>query len=1107
MKSMSEAERLRGGIAMSIPANEEETVAANSSPKTLPRRLRRRLLEPKSPVSAEEIDAKLREADLRRQQYYESLSSKARPKMKTQITTPVEDLSQRLEAKLNAAEQKRLSILEKEMARLAKLDELRQAAKSGLEQRFEKERDELGTKVEERVQKAERNRLLLLKAIAQQRAAKRQRAAQSLMQRVMQESRYKECVRAAIHQKRAAAERKRLGFLEAERRRARARLSRVFGVANSVHNQRETERRKMKDRLEDRLQRAKKLRAQFLRQRRGLESNVHLSSKIIQKNQEHRVRMVQRCWRRFTESKKTTCALAWAYRNLGIDEKSIESMPFEQLALQINSVSVLRTVKALLDRLEIRLSLLHASKVTNINHLLKHFASATSRGNSPIAISKSGRASVESKEKGSRKSKKIVRYPARVFLCAYMIMRHSDAVFRGRGEHEVMLAESAANLIREFELLLKTRLDGPGSTAQDNTSLVALDSKNFRSQLEAFDKAWCSYLHKFVIWKVNDAKLLEEDLARTHEAEQSAVSKDNLSPIARDDVQIHGVNATQKLAKLTEVDGARQPVVHSDSHGSSSYPPDSSNFASSLNSGNEGTSTLNMTDASFDAALVSENELIVNEIVHDNNSSFADSFTNSGDISSLQEKVKETMEKAFWDGVMESMKEARPDFNWVLKLMKEVRDELCEISPRDWRQEIVRTIDTDVLSQSLGSGNVDMAYLGNILEFALGTLLKLSAPANEEEIRSTYHNLMNELREIAQSEGQTNSSYGILVVKGLRFVLQQLQILKKEISKARLKMLEPLLKGPAGLEYLKKAFASRYGSPDQASSSLPYTKRWLLSLRGEAETEWNEHTDALSALSNNDPVSLGIPSSTLRTGGRLSSGSNVNSPPSPFPGIELAECNGETVDLRIRLGLLKLVSEISGLAMESLPETFRLNLARLRAIQSRIQKIILVSISVLILQQTLVSENAVTNPKDMETVVSKCVHRLYDTLDAKPDSGLPEITEIICDFPEETKPESHGPEQLETRKRFVASMLLKSLQAGDPVFARVSRTVYLATRAAVLAGSNLKRKQAVEGPLRRIGAGHLSDKVIEVADVLVLLATVSGSVHGQWYEELMKKPN
>jgi len=78
--------------------------------------------------------------------------------------------------------------------------------------------------------------------------------------------------------------------------------------------------------------------------------------------------------------------------------------------------------------------------------------------------------------------------------------------------------------------------------------------------------------------------------------------------------------------------------------------------------------------------------------------------------------------------------------------------------------------------QLLASGNVDMGYLGNILEFSLGILLKLSAPANEEEIRVTHHKLMTELGEIVPTDGHSNSSYAVLMVKGLRFVLQQIQV-------------------------------------------------------------------------------------------------------------------------------------------------------------------------------------------------------------------------------------------------------------------------------------------------------------------------------------------
>ncbi|XP_023636199.1 uncharacterized protein LOC17883095 isoform X2 [Capsella rubella] len=1094
---MTEPERL-GGISLSFPANEEDNVTA-SSPKTLPRRLRRRLLEPKSPVSAEEIDSKLREADLRRQQYYESLSSKARPKMRSPRSGSIEELSQRLESKLNAAEQKRLSILEKEVARLVKMDEARQAAKNGLEKRVEKERDELESKVEERVLKAEKNRMLLFKAMAQRRAAKRQRAAQSLMQKAVQEKRYKESVRAAIYQKRAAAESKRMGILEAERRRANARLTRVFGAASSVQNKKEAERRKMKDRLEERLQRARKLKAQYMRRRRGMDSCSSSRSETLRKNQVHLVRMLERCWRRFTKYTKSTYGLASAYHSLGINEKSIESVPFEQFAIQMNSVSVIQTVKELLDRLEIRLTLSQASNVENINHLLKHIFPPARRGNSPSSTSKGEKKTPNSNKTGYKKLKKTARYPARIFLCAYMIKQHPGAIFRGRGEHEITLVEFATHLIREFELLVKIILEGPECTLPGNVSFVAPRPKKFRSQLEAFDKAWCSYLKGFVVWKINDAKLLEKDLARTQEPELSAVSKHASSPKTVDS----GVNqkpaSPSNRAIFSEIDGVQESKAPIDSLSPSSSSPGSSNLSSSLNSGTEGISTPNVAANSLDAALASENEVIVNEIVHDNSSSFADSLDpNTGDTSNLQVRVKETMEKAFWDGVMESMKQSQPDFSWVLKLMKEVRDELCEISPKDWRQEIIQTIDTDVLSQLLASGNVDMGYLGNILEFSLGILLKLSAPANEEEIRTTHNKLMTELGEIVPTEGQSNSSYAILMVKGLRFVLQQIQILKKEISKSRLKLLEPLLKGPAGLEYLKKSFSSRHGSPDQASSSLPLTKRWLLSVREEAEREWKEHKDALSAVTNNHSGSSGLPSTTMRTGGNISSVSKANTPSSLFPGIELSECKGETVDLLVRVGLLKLVSEIGGLTLETVPETFQLNLSRLRAIQSQIQKITLVSISVLILQQTLVSDNSA--PLDMETITWTCINRLYEMLDAKPDAGLSEIMETLSELIDS--------DDAETKKQVIANMLLKSLQAGDAVFTHVSQTIYLAIRAAVFAGNNnTKRKQLVETMLRKIGAASLSDKVTEVSDILVLVATVSRSVHGLWYEELLKEHN
>lgn len=81
-------------------------------------------------------------------------------------------------------------------------------------------------------------------------------------------------------------------------------------------------------------------------------------------------------------------------------------------------------------------------------------------------------------------------------------------------------------------------------------------------------------------------------------------------------------------------------------------------------------------------------------------------------------------------------------------------------------------------------------------------------------------------------------------------------------------MIEPMIKGPAGLDYLQTAFTKRYGSASDASTSLPLTKSWLSSVRADVQREWDEYLESLSTLPDIQATSpQGIPSTTLRTGG------------------------------------------------------------------------------------------------------------------------------------------------------------------------------------------------------------------------------------------------
>lgn len=1177
---METPEKRVAGIALDFPATVEAASESYSWPPRIPRRLRRRLLAEcsKSPTSVEEIEAKLRDADLRRQQFYEKLSSKARPKQRSppRASSSEEDLGQRLEAKLQAAEQKRLSMLAEAQMRLAKLDEIRQAAKNGVQLRQQMKREKLGSKVEIRFHQAQVNRMLILKAYKQRRATMRERSSQSLLRRMARESKYKERVRAAINQKRAAAEKKRLRLLEAEMKRARARVLQVRNVAKSVSQQREVERKKLQDQLEDRLQRAKRQRAEYLRQRGKLHDFGKPSQSIMLKQADILSQKLARCWRRFLKVRRTTFDLAKAYDMLGINETHVNSMPFEQLAMLIESSDTIHAVKALLDRFESRLRVSGSvaaanqrSSVGNIDHLLKRVA--TPRKRSSARVSTRGK---ESKKIGSRREvakgpAKMSRYPVRVVLCAYMILGHPDAVFSGQGEREMALAMSAREFIRELELLIKIILDGPIQSSDEESDSAIPKRCTFRSQLAAFDKAWCAYLNNFVIWKVRDAKLLEDDLVRAAcQLELSMLQTCKLSTEGETGVLTHDMKAIQKQVfedqellreKIQHLGGdagivrmecalseTRSKYFQATEEGSQSGSPMTNVFSPSSASSSDGSSiasnerrklredierpnrvvrslfredvtplpnefgSLSLeSDAQTGTSgiqLATENEVIVNALLHEQRPILLNGFsTKSDDENSIKGKIRQAMEKAFWDGIMESIEGNDPQYERVVQLVMEMRDEICDIAPQSWKEEITEAIDLDILSQVLKSGNLDIDYLAKILMFALATVQKLSSPANDDKLKISHQQLLKELAEICEERNDSKNPHAIAMIKGLRFVLEQIQALKLEISQARIKMMEPILKGPAGYDYLRNAFASRHGHPSDALTVLPIAVQWLSSLKSSIDQEWHEHTTSLSSLLSQESSSQGYtPPTTLRTGGSFVVKTNDNqtslhpSDSGDKTGNQIQACKGERVDLLVRIGLLKLVTQVSALTHDALPETFMLNLPRLRAVQAQMQKIVVISTSILVCRQTLLSERVVTSATDMEGILSDCIQKVMELLDRVEDVGIEEIVEVLSKFPvngeEAVDTKSH-----QSRKVVMARMLAKSLQAGDPVFERVSHAVYLAARAVVLGGNAPIAKKLAEMALRPIGAVVLTPRVVEAAEVLAVAASLSVRVHGQWY--------
>ncbi|CAN6241695.1 unnamed protein product [Urochloa humidicola] len=711
-------------------------------------------------------------------------------------------------------------------------------------------------------------------------------------------------------------------------------------------------------------------------------------------------RKLARFWKQFVQSGKTTLALARTYDSLGINENTVKNMPFEDVVTSLQSATVLQAAKALLARLETRLVISHSVAASSppmesIDHLLKHISPPPRKTTGSRNTRQRTARPAAAKSSGTvRTTTGSPRYSPRVVLCAYMIVAHPDAVLSWQDEGEKELKESASIFVKELEQLIMVILEGPAAGGQ-------------RAQLACFDKAWCTYLYGFVAWKVKDAGVLEDDLVRAacmlevSMLQACKVAGDGEGELThdmraiRDQVAADQALLRDKVRQLTggagvermdaAVADARSEFLEAKKkNGGPAAAPVVANVSAPL--------SVSSPLPSSPVKEVTANEQMVNDILHQG---VGGDLFGAGGRTDLEKRVKEQMEKAFWDIAMESMAGDKPDYSMLVNLVTEVRGSLHELSPKQLKQEIAEKMDIEILYQVLGSGSQEQSaqYLAQILKYALDTVLMLSAAAKEDEMKKSHEKLLSELAASSEVGGNNGvSSFAIAVSKGLRFVLEEIRELRSEVCKVRIGMETQTIVG-GGLEYLQQAFADRYGPPANASAALPLTLQFVSTSKSVVEQEWREHSEALSALPSAGRAP-GIVTVVLRAGHGAPAGQTSFLPEAGGDSGQ-PECKGERLDKIVRIGLLQLVSSMEELKTQSTPETFQLNLQRLKVVQCLFQQVTVIATSMLILRQVLMGESPKPTPAELESAVLELFEALVKTLDSSLGVGVEEIVELM----------------------------------------------------------------------------------------------------------------
>eukprot|EP00850_Spirogloea_muscicola_P019511 SM000192S04906 [mRNA] locus=s192:176693:182820:+ [translate_table: standard] len=562
----------------------------------------------------------------------------------------------------------------------------------------------------------------------------------------------------------------------------------------------------------------------------------------------------------------------------------------------------------------------------------------------------------------------------------------------------------------------------------------------------------------------------------------------------------------------------------------------------------------------------SENERLVQEMLLSGDawqlpakgSAPASAALTGGTAQVLQARVRSTMESAFWDSVLEGLLQVPPDNSRITALVSEVRAELAALSPASWRPALEEALDADLLVQVLATGSLDFTYMRQLLNYSVDYMLRLGAPSRDAETRLAHRKLLEELSAEMESgcqdpcegeeavEGKRRRAFIATVVRGLQFLFTQLQVLKQDISKAHLRQLAPLVQGSAGVAYLRQAFAARWGFPLIPSSPTPavepqaarlaallprtaaflaYASSYVASAREELEASrlaarqgLTSSAPAVTTAGSSTSTSKGsagvAPLGTMKTGGSVLPVKRQSTPaPSstlPSGSQKSRQLDWAAADVKLRLGLLRLVQNPHDHTLLDLPETLELDLDRVRNMQEHFQQVLVLATGSLVLRQGLVAR---PTSKTGAVEVFDATMARFRELVAAPDVSLAALGELLEGALEEhltplasrTLSADTG-DQGHSAEACVGSLtrvLAKALQPGDPVFTLVSAAIGRALASLLLLGSASSEGLAVaEHDLRRAGAAALLPDLRQLAECADLLATVNLRVHKPLYEAL-----
>ena len=149
----------------------------------------------------------------------------------------------------------------------------------------------------------------------------------------------------------------------------------------------------------------------------------------------------------------------------------------------------------------------------------------------------------------------------------------------------------------------------------------------------------------------------------------------------------------------------------------------------------------------------------------------------------MNNKIKETYQKAFFDLLEERVSNQNPDYEWIVKLYSEIKMKLLKLLPKNSKLiiEINDVMDVQLFEQMIKNNAFDGNDFNNLINFVFDMCLKLQSPQRDEDTNKKRNEILATMR--------NGGTYAQIMVKFIKnanicidFIYEDIVNLSKEFN-------------------------------------------------------------------------------------------------------------------------------------------------------------------------------------------------------------------------------------------------------------------------------------------------------------------------------------